>query len=364
MTANEVLLPRDMPPVPALDECRVLVPQIVRDDLKGIAISQSLHRVGVPPVVERGVRELDRGGRCLVSTEGGVLTDSREDRSVVRHRPDVLGKDFPRPRLGSADDAVPPGGLSASRVDRPFLQVDVPSHEAFDDLPLNARGGHESLDRAVRHGQRVNERLRLHTVQPARFHGIRGGSLDITGDVSGDDVLPTEPLTKGRKSGVVSVLRGSRALKPVQKGSDPGLREVGSGEQCPPGDQASHLDLVFGGLRRPLIYERGEIGGRERGKELIERAGFEGIVDLPEFRPLLVHSGDRSPIALIPEGLDHALDIFGNVRIGRPARKDPRPSVVQSDTSAEPIRSLGLVRHGRNDGIAATPSATFDGEVT
>lgn len=348
----------DKSSVARLHESRVPMPELVGNDLKAVPIAECLNSVGVSPIVESSAREFYRG-RCLQMLVQCAELANGEQGCGVSELLGVLGEDLPRPELGSADDPVTPRGLPSSGVDGTRLEINIAPHQAFDNLPLDARSGHQRLDRSVGHGQRTYERFRLHTVKPARGYGVRCGSLDIAHDVRFDHVLPTEPLPEGRESSVVSVLRGAATGElRIQEESDARLRELSSRERDAFGDHASNLSLVLLTSGRPLGDERIQVGRRLSAKELIECARFEGIVGVPELRAVIEDERKWRELSVMTKSLHHPLDIFRDFFASGPTGKDPRPSISKRDASLPPKRILRSVRHGPKSSPFATPFAT------
>lgn len=266
MSTNVVLFPRNVSAVPTLDERGVPVSELMGDDLQRVPISQRLHGVGVSPVVERGAREFERG-RCIEMLLKRLEFANREERSVIGEALRVICKDPPRPELGRLDDSVPPRSLPSSRVDGSLSQVNIAASQSFDNLPLDARGGHQSLDRSVRHGQRVNKSFRLHTVKPAGLDVVRCGRVGVVDDVVSEDSFPAKPAGELRERRSIPVLRGTRTLKRIQEFSDAGRGETGRGENDSRLDETANLSLVLRTLGGPLVDQRREIGRGERGQQ-------------------------------------------------------------------------------------------------
>lgn len=346
-----------------LNQGGVLVPELVSHDLKAVAVPERLDGVGIPPSVELGPREIQDLACGPMDAEGGILPDAGEQRGIFGEALGIIREDPPRPEVGPSDDSIPPSILPATGVDRPLLDVNISACDPLYNLPLHARGGHESLDSAVRHGESTDQSLGLYAVQPAGVNLVGGSPLDITYDIGRDDVRTTEPLPESGQGGVVSVLRGARALKPIQKGSDPGLREVTSGKQCSPGDQAPDLGLVLGGLCGPRFDERREIGTSEGGKKTVQLASLGVVVDESQLRSLFDDCTEGSPFAFVVEILDESLYIVRHFTVRSAASEKPRPAIIERNPSLPPLGALRSVRHGQENGIAATQSATSTGEV-
>lgn len=357
MATNVVLFPRNVSAVPALDERGVTVSELVGDNLKTVPVAQRLDSVGVSPVVESGAREFKYRRGIQMLCQGRELTD-REEIRVVRELLGMGGEDLPRPELGRLDDSVPPRSLPSSRVDGSLGQVNIAASQSLDDLPLDARGGHESLDRSVRHRQRVNERLRLNAVKPAGLDMVRCGRVSVVDDVVRDDRFPAKPASELRERGAIPVLRGARTLKRIQEFSDAGRGETGRGENDARLDETTNLSLVLPTLGGPLVDQRRKVGRGERGQQFLEQPVFHGVVHVPEFRFLVDDQEERSPYAVMLESFYHALDVVRNIFVRRAARVEPGPSIGQRDPGLIPIGALRTVRHGAERCLAASYPAT------
>lgn len=364
MTTNEILSPRGVPPVAGSDERGVLVPLVVGDDAVRVAVSPGLDRVGVAPVVEGGPRKPDSPTSGLVDAECGVLTDSREQQGIGGEVLGVVREDLPRPELGRSSNPVSPRGLPSSRVDGTGLQVNVPSLDTLNDLPLGSKGRHEGFESAVGHGESTDESFGLYAVQPAGIDLVRGSTLDIAHDVGGDDVRSTEPLPESREGSVVSVLRAPATGEFVEEARDPRLRKVCSREGCTCRDHALDLDLVLGGLCGPRFDERREVGTSEGGKKAVKLASLGVVVDESQLRSLFDDCSEGRPYAFVVERLYESLYIVRDFSTRSATSEEPGSTVIERDARLEPRRALRSVRHGREYGIAATQPATSIGEVT
>lgn len=248
------------------------------------------------------------------------------------------------------------------RVNRLRLQVNVSSGQSFDHLPLDARSGHQCLDRPVRHGESVNECLRLYTVKPDKAGGVRFEARNVSDDIMRNHVALYEPLSEDRKSCAIAILRASRTIQLSQELADSLLREGRRRERDAFGDQASNLSLVLESSG-PLGNERSEIGATESGKKSVECARLLRVVDCAQARPAFEDESERSPYAVMLERLYNALNIIRDIGVRCSAREDPRPSIVERDPGLEPIGALRSVRHRPNDSPFASPFATSNLET-
>lgn len=342
-----ILLPRNVPAIPRLDERGIPMPQLVSNDGQGIPLTKGANRVGVPPVVQRGLRESKRFAGRFVSPERGTFEHSLEDNRVICHRSDVLSEDVPRPQFGRTNDAVPPRGLAASGVDRSSGQINVSTRQSLHDLPLNPGGGHKGTDSPVRHGERSYECFRLFTVKPDKAGGVRFVARNVSDDVMRNHIALYEPLSEDRKRCAIAILRASRTIELGQELAHTLLREGRSREREINGDQATDLRLVLG-PSLPTIDQRREVRRAEPGKELIESISLEGIINIGKPGPLLEDDIERRPVSVVLEGLDHALQVLRHFLIRGATREGTRLAIGESDPKAVELGVLGLVSHGEN----------------
>lgn len=335
----------------------ISVAKLVSDDSGFVSVPKCLNRVNVSPVVERDVRKSQEPHGSLVDSQCLGFGYPLEDESVRREVSRVSCEDFPRPQLGSSDSTVSPSGFPALCVSGLGGEINVPASDTFDNLPLNARSGHKSLERTVGHIQGVYECLGLSTLKPDDSIAGFPESSHVADGVVFQYFPLDKPAGKDGKSGAVAVLCGVLDGEPVEKFADCFPSESGRSELR--SQHSANLRLGFL-ITAPLVQERNKVRFRESGKELIELAPLVSGEDFGQRDFLIDDQFQREPDVLSRKVVAHPFHRLSGGEIVSPAASNNLPPIGKPDAGFPVIAAFGFERHQAAK-VAGNPSVCNSG---
>lgn len=243
------------------------------------------------------------------------MSESFKQQGVPGEVPGVIREDSPRPLLGRPDNAVPPTGLPSLGVDGPAFNINVPSTEPVNDLPLDAGSGHKGLHCPLPATESPNQRLSLGSAKPhfTRFVSLCGSY--VSDWIVGNGFEFHQIAGEDREGSPVSDFGGTATTEPLQEQRDVPLGKPFGAVPLPLGDKPSHLTFV---LRPsiPLPKNCVQVYMIERGNELREPIGFDGYIKIGQRGSLQYDQFERLPLETPPQGAYHVLDRQGSPIVG------------------------------------------------
>lgn len=173
------------------------------------------------------------------------MSEPFKQQGVPGEVPGVVREDLPSPLLGRPDDSIPPTGLPALSVDGTGLQVNVPSSESINDLPLDAGSGHKGLHCPLPATESPDQSLSLSPGEPDLTRLVWTGSGYIPYRIVGDGLDLDQVVGEDRERSTVSDLGTPTATQGFQEEGDVPLSESLSPESLARWDEAANLDFVF-----------------------------------------------------------------------------------------------------------------------
>ena len=285
------------------------------------------------------------------------MSEPFKQQRVAGEIPGVLGEDVPRPFFGRPDDSVSPGSLATLGVDGLPLEINVPSSQSGNDLPLDTSSGHKGLHCPLLATESPDQGLGLLPGKPqfTRFVGL--GSGYVSDWVVGDGFDFHQIVGKHGESRTIAHLRGTADRQALQKQRDVALSKLLGPESSALRDEAADLSFV---LRPsvPLIDKRTEVYLIERGNELGETAGFVGRVQIRESRSLYNYELQRFPLETPLEGSYHLFDGESGAPVGSPTGMRSTPLVREVEAGFPDDTSFGSKGHsGGEDAPADAPAS-------
>jgi hypothetical protein len=337
-----VCVVRDESPVACHYQVGVTMPELVRDDRGFVSVPQCLNSVTMSPVVEGQVRKPQLLNGARMNAQALAFSDTLEDQRIRGEVTGVLIENLPRPQLSTAYNPIAPRCFPALRVERSFIEVDVSSADSLNDLPLNARSGHQSLDSAVGHRQGVDECLGLSTLKPDDFSVRFRVSGNITDGVVRNDFSLDKPRGKDGKRSAVSVPGGVAHGQSGKELGDSLPGEVRGRKGV--SEKSADLPLVLR-VPAPLNEKRNKIGFGQSGKEAVKVVPLVGVEDLGERNLPLHNQFQRSPVVLPRKSVPHSLHSLRGGEVIGSQSCDDLASIGKRDAGFPVIPAFGLERH-------------------
>lgn len=279
------------------------------------------------------------------------MSESFKQQGVPGEVPSVVREDFPRPHLGRSDGAVPPTGLPALGVDSTGFEVNIPSTQPLDDLPLDAGSSHEGLHCPLSATEGADQSLSLYTGKPNLPSTVWLRGCYVFNRVVGDDVEFYEMVGEDTKGCPIPDLCAPADWQALQEKGDVALGEVFCAESLSFGDHAPDLTNVLG-IYLPLAYQGRDVYLLEAINERGETVRFVSNEQVRKGSALEYNQLQRLPLESPLQGANHPLDRNGGPVVGGATSMRSAPLVREIEAGFPDGSALGSERHS---GSESTP---------